>query len=275
MRRMENQSAAGFGPVLFIGLTLAALVTHTPPNPDLPNPIEQEPLADTAPLAAAAFPVLDLPEMAALTPINSAPVSPGLELDRREVTFAVPVAPQTLIVTSYPDLPDRFSGYAPIQTSLPEKLAGLWVQPNRAAAHGGLASLQQEAGANVDPESAPVTALHALQGLLVASVSNLNAMNYKRSWQPWQPTPGGPSLDDPEADIFPTSSRANWATVTGNFVNLREAPMIDAPRLAQYFRNDRLLISRVTQDGWARVSDLSNPPITGWMSIDFLAPETP
>ncbi|MEM1302896.1 MAG: SH3 domain-containing protein [Pseudomonadota bacterium] len=275
MRRMENQSAAGFGPVLFIGLTFAALVTHTPPNPDLPNPIDQEPLADAAPLPAAAFPVLDLPEIVALAPIKPVPASPGLNLGPTEVAFAVPFAPQSFSVTSYPDLPDSFSGYAPIQTSFPEPPVRLWTQPKRAAANNGLAILWQEEPANVDPDPAPVTAWHALQDLLVASKPNLNAARDRPSWQPWQTTPGSASLDDPETDIFPKSSRAHWATVSGNFVNLREAPRIDAPRLAQYFRNDRLLISRLTQDGWARVSDLSNPPITGWMSVDFLTLETP
>jgi len=265
---MDTQSAAGFGPVLFIGLTFAALVTHTPPNPDLPNPMDSADFEARPEIVAAAVPILEVPVLALeqqITRLAQNPIPETIEADGR---VAAPPVPDAILAATYPDMPDQFQGFETQTTLAPEINAQVWATTQGPSDPSMAVVSTVETAPQADTQSAPVTAADTLTALSIPPLPE-TAQTSIQSWtKAVLPVPSG-QLPALLAERVPAASTDGWATVTGNFVNMRTTPDLSGARIVQFFRGNRLIVTQIT-DGWARVNQPSNPPQTGWMSVEFL-----
>lgn len=265
---MEAQSAAGFGPVLFIGLTFAALVTHTPPNPDLPNPQDSTDFDAHPQIVSATVPVIEVPALALeqqIARLDSTPTPVALEADARVATRPPPKA---IEVASYPDMPDQFLGFEAATPEVPSIATQIWTTTKGAAEPSVARVSAVEIAPIADTQPAPVNAAHAMRVPPLPAHPETAVASFD----------GWPEFvwDRPQSQLIvlqtedaPDTSTDGWATVTGNFVNMRRDPGLTGARIDQYFRGNRLIVTRV-DDGWARVNEPSNPPQTGWMSVEYL-----
>ncbi|WP_147124431.1 SH3 domain-containing protein [Shimia ponticola] len=265
---MEAQSAAGFGPVLFIGLTFAALVTHTPPNPDLPNPQDSTDFDRHPQIMSAVIPVIEVPALAfeqQIARLDAKPIPAALEADAR---VAARPLPEAIEVASYPDMPDQFLGYEAPTTEVPSIATQVWATTAGAAEPSVAGVSALEVAPIADTQAAPVKAAQAMPVPPLPAHPETAVASFD-GWPEivWDMPQSRLVVLHTEDALDPSTD--GWATVTGNFVNMRRDPDLTGARIDQFFRGNRLIVTRV-DDGWARVNEPSNPPQTGWMSVEYL-----
>ncbi len=270
----QTERSSALGPVLFVGLSVYALATYSPPEIVYADPAVTMDMVEAQntsvqfdPLAAGPSPE-NLRSLTALPLARSNNTQHAPLADPQYRLASVPLSPIALFspqaLTMAPAQPAKTPAPAILKSVLPAPRSPLAQQTPRPDPQYRLASVPLSPIPLFSPQALIMAPVLPVKATTPAALKSVHPA--PRPQEPSEPLFATPPPQTP--------APSQTMTIVADFVNLRATPGVQSPPIAQ-MNSGTLAIFLGQEDRWTNVNlPTLTPPMSGWVFSGYLQPKT-